>query len=176
MIIALRWMYQDKEKYFPVESKDNKIYKDGMSNKDAEYFDTLTVPNPKLEDILGHDGLPLNEGILGNKENLVSFSIKPGQEVSGIVKATGVLSGGYFFEGNLPVAILTENKQLTSYGPGHGQATTDWMTAGPVSFGIDFNFSPMPKGKYYIRLMQDDPSGGANGFVPGFILIPIVVI
>lgn len=111
----------------------------------------------------------------GNKEDLVSFSIKPGQEVSGAMKATGILSGGYFFEGNLPVAILDANKNITKYGPGHGQATTDWMTAGPVSFEIDFDFSKMPKGKAYIKMTQDDPSGGENGFVPGFVIVPIVI-
>lgn len=111
----------------------------------------------------------------GNKEDLVSFSIKPGQEVSGIVKATGVLSGGYFFEGNLPVSILDENKKLTSYGPGHGQAITDSWTAGPVSFNIDFDFTKIPKGKYYIKLTQDDPSGGESGIPVSSILIPITV-
>lgn len=113
--------------------------------------------------------------IEGNKNDLVSFSIKPGQEVSGKVHASGLLSGGYFFEGNLPVAILDSNKNATNYGPGHGTASTDWMTSGPVSFYIDFDFSNTPSGSYYIRLTQDDPSDHANGFVPASILIPIVV-
>ncbi len=177
MIVALRWMYQDREKYFPIESKDKKIYRDDMSSKDAEYFDTLTVPNPKLEDILGYDGLPLSQGISGNKEDLVSFSIKPGQEVSGIIKATGILSGGYFFEGNLPISILDQNKNVTSYGPGHGQATTDWMTTGPVSFSVGFDFSNIPKGLHYIQITKDDPSEHPlRGRTPAKqIFIPIIV-
>ena len=113
--------------------------------------------------------------IEGNKEDLVSFSIKPGQEVSGKMKVTGVLQGGYFFEGNLPVSILDADKVITKYGPGHGQATTDWMTSGPVSFEVNFDFSVIPKGKAYIKLTQDDPSGGANGFIPAYIIIPIVI-
>lgn len=113
--------------------------------------------------------------IEGNKEDLVSFSIKPGQEVSGVMKATGVLSGGYFFEGNLPVAILDANKNLTTYGPGHGQATTDWMTSGPVSFEVNFDFSKMPKGNAYIKLTQDDPSGGESGRPIRSVLIPILI-
>jgi hypothetical protein len=168
MIVALRWMYQDRQKYI-------KIFNDDMTSKEAKYWDNLTVKNPKSNEILGYDGKSLSYSIEGKKDNLISFSIKPGQEVSGVVKATGILSGGYFFEGNLPVSILDESKKLTSYGPGHGQATTDWMTSGPVSFSIDFDFSPIPKGNYYIRLMQDDPSGGENGFVPSFVLIPIIV-
>lgn len=132
----------------------------------------------KLNEILGYDGKPLSQSVVeGNKENLVFFSIKPGQEISGVVKATGILSGGYFFEGNLPVSILNENKQLTSYGPGHGQATSDWMTAGPVNFEVDFDFTKVPKGKYYIKLMQDDPrdiSERGDSKIKQ-ILIPIII-
>ncbi len=113
----------------------------------------------------------------GNKDDLVSFSIKPGQEVSGVMKVTGVLSGGYFFEGNLPISILDENKNLTSYGQSSGMATTDWMTAGPVSFSIDFDFNKIPKGNYYIQLMQDDPRDDSErgGYQVKKVLIPIVV-
>lgn len=113
--------------------------------------------------------------VLGSPEDLVSFSISAGQKVSGRVHATGVIQGGYFFEGNLPIAILDLNKKPTSYGPGHGQSTTDWMTGGPVSFEADFDFSAVPNGSYYIRLMQDDPSGGEGGRPIRFVLIPIVV-
>ena len=111
--------------------------------------------------------------IEGNKEDLVSFSIKPGQEVSGIMKATGVLSGGYFFEANVPVTILDEQKKiiLQTYGMG----TTDWMTAGPVSFYTDLDFTNLPKGKAYIEIKQDDPSGGESGMKIRSILIPIVI-
>ncbi len=113
--------------------------------------------------------------VLGHTEDLLALSIMPGSKVSGIVNLRGVLKGGYFFEGNVPIAILNANKEKTPYGPGHGTALTDWMTQGEVSFLANFDFSLMPKGPYYIRIMQDDPSDGANGKVPKEILIPIVV-
>ncbi len=115
--------------------------------------------------------------IEGNKEDLVSFSIKPGQEVTGKVKVTGVMKGGYFFEGNILVSILDANKKVTSYGPGYANATTDWMTTGNVSFSVDFDFSKIPAGNYYIRLIQDDPRDESEraGYIVKYVLIPIVV-
>jgi hypothetical protein len=107
--------------------------------------------------------------------DLISFSIGSNTIVSGKMHSTGIIQGGYFFEGNLPVNILDVNKNPTSYGPGHGTATTDWMTAGPVSFSIDFDFSAVPNGSYYIRIMQDDPSGGESGKPIKSVLIPIIV-
>ena len=111
----------------------------------------------------------------GNKEDLVSFSIKPNQEVSGLFKATGTITGGYFFEGSMPIKILDKNKDLTVFGPGYASSTTDWMTAGPVSFSADFDFTKISKGKYYIKIIQDDPSGGESGKPIHSVLIPITV-
>ncbi len=113
--------------------------------------------------------------IEGNKEDLISFSLKPGQEVSGKTTIDGIIKGGYFFEANILVSILDEDKKSTSYGPGHANATTDWMTAGPVSFAFDVDFSLIPKGEYFIKIMQDDPSGGESGRPIKFVIIPIVV-
>ena len=111
--------------------------------------------------------------IEGNKEDLVSFSIKPGEEVTGKADATGALKGGYFFEGNVPISILDSSKNvLKTFG---GQATTDWMTAEVVYFSVLIDFTNIPLGKAYIRIMQDDPSGGESGRPIKFILIPIVI-
>lgn len=125
------------------------------------------------------DGMQTGELPLvgGNEDDLVSFSIKHGQEVSGIIKATGVLKGGYFFEGNVLVAILDANQNPTNYGPGHGTATTDWMTAGPVSFEADFDFTKIPKGKAFIKITPDDPRDVSEkgGAIMKQILIPIVI-
>lgn len=113
----------------------------------------------------------------GNEDDLVSFSIKHGQEVSGVVKATGVLKGGYFFEGNIPITILDANQNPTNYGPGHATATTDWMTTGPVSFEVFFDFTKIPKGKAFIKITPDDPRDVSEkgDAMMKQILIPIVV-
>jgi hypothetical protein len=128
MVIALRWMYQDREKYLGIPS-------DNMTSKDAEYWDDLTIKNPKLNEILGYDGKPLSKfEIEGNKGDLVSFSIKPGQEVSGLTKFTGVLKGGYFFEGNFGLSVVDANKKdINIKYDVTKKATSDWMTSGPVS-------------------------------------------
>lgn len=153
MVFALRFMYQDKEKYLSGLSKEAQDWAEVENRADKNNTNQIE----------------------GDKESLISFSIKPGQEVSGVMRATGVLRGGYFFEGNLPVSILDANKNPTSYGPGHGQATTDWMTNENVSFYIDFDFNTMPKGKAYIKLTQDDPSGGESGRPIQSVIIPIVI-
>ncbi len=54
MIIALRWMYQDKTKYFPVPQ-------DSLNEKDLEFFDNISVPTPNLNEMMGADG-----SLLGN--------------------------------------------------------------------------------------------------------------
>jgi hypothetical protein len=145
MAVALKWMYQYQTLYFSYGKLD---------------------ANPS--------GL-LNSKLEGDVKDLIYFSIFPGQEVSGKVSTTGILQGGYFFEGNLPVAILDANKNVTKYGPGYGQATGEWMTKGPVGFAIDFDFSTIPKGKAYIKITQDDPSGEESGRLIRSVLIPVVI-
>ena len=146
MIIALRWMFANKSTYLP-----------GMTQSNTSYLQNgKTVPQ-----------------IEGNKDDLILFSIEPGQEVSGKVHATGELGNSYFFEANVPIAILDGQKNLILQS--HGQGTTDWMTNGPVSFYTDLDFSNLPKGKAYIKITQDDPSGGESGLKIHSILIPIVI-
>jgi hypothetical protein len=107
----------------------------------------------------------------GNPDDLISFSIKHGQEVSGKVKVTGEIKGGWFFEGNILLNILDGNKK--NIKSGHGTATTDWMTSGPVSFGAEIDVSTLPKGKAYIEIHNDNASGLPEN--DKSILIPIVI-
>jgi len=151
--------------YQTTKSKDN-IYWYKRGAVGYEY-----IGNPEILKTFKFVGWPQVEG---NKEDLVSFSIKPGQEVSGKMTATGSV-GGYYFEGSFPITILDANKNTTAYGPGFATATSDWMTNKPVPFTANFDFSVMPKGNYYIKLMQDDPSGGESGLPVRFVIIPIVV-
>lgn len=148
--------------------------KTGKNYSNSEYE---IISNQNKITKLIFDSLVLSTEVEGNTNDLVSFSIQPGQEVSGKMKVTGIIKGGYFFEGNLPISIIDSSKQLTGYGPGHAVATTDWMTAGPVSFATDFDFTGMPKGSYYIKLTQDDPRDESEkaGYKVKEILIPITV-
>ena len=148
MIIALRWMHENREVYFPQQTN---------------------IITSNTQDIKSYQ-------IEGNKDDLISFSITPGQEVFGKVHAAGSIKGGYFFEGNMPVYVFDEEKKI-AYPPnqGYATATTDWMTSNPVLFTADFDFTTIPKGKAYIGLMQADPSGGANDVSPKSVFIPIVI-
>lgn len=116
---------------------------------------------------------PTQSQVLGNKDDLVSFSIVPGAEVSGQMHVTGSVKGGYFFENNIVITILDGNKQKTNYGPGHANGTSDWMTAEPVSFGFDIDWSTAQKGPAYIEIHNDNASGLPEN--DKSILIPIVI-
>lgn len=110
--------------------------------------------------------------ILGNKEDLISFSVKPGQVVFGKMKATGTISGGYFIEANVLINILDANKNILKRG--YGTATTDWMTADPVTFTVTIDFTGLNNGPAYIEIKNDDPSDGEGGPAKK-ILIPVII-
>jgi hypothetical protein len=108
--------------------------------------------------------------ILGNKEDLVSLSVKEGESVSGILDITGAVKNAYFFEGNIIVGLLDANQNILKSG--NGIATTDWMTTNPVSFTSKIDTTGL-SGEGYILIQNDDPSGGEGGPAKK-ILIPVV--
>lgn len=112
-----------------------------------------------------------NPSVLGRKDDLIAFSIAPGATVSGKFTATGTVKGGYFFEANIVVNILDVNKKVISSG--HGTATEDWMTAGPVPFTADLDLTGLPKAPGYIAIENDNPSGLEENRKQ--ILIPIII-
>ena len=95
--------------------------------------------------------------ILGNKNDLVSFSVLPNSKVQGVVSYRGIIKGGYFFEANIRVAVADKDGKVIKQS--NAMATTDWMTAGPVSFEGNIDFSGLPKGEAYIKIENDNPSG-----------------
>ncbi len=110
--------------------------------------------------------------VLGNKEDIVSFSIAPGQKVGGILPFQGVLQGGYFFEANILVNILNGDRNLLKAG--NAEATADWMTAGPVSFAGSLDFRELPPGPAYIEIHNDNASGLPEN--DKSILIPVTIM
>lgn len=106
-----------------------------------------------------------------NVSDLVSFSIVAGQEVSGVMNATGEIQGGYFFEANILSSILDVNKKIIRAG--HGTATTDWMTSDPVSFSTTLDFTGLPKGPAFVSIHNDNPSDMRENDKE--ILIPVVI-
>lgn len=109
--------------------------------------------------------------ILGNKEDLVSFSVKPDDKVSGLLNLSGVVKGGYFFEANIEVHLLDSNQNILRSG--YGMATADWMTVEAIPFTSTIDSLGI-NGPGYIMLRQDDPSGGESGRPVKKILIPVI--
>ena len=102
------------------------------------------------------DGINTNTG----HPDLLAFSIVPGARVHGILSYRGVLKGGYFFEGNVKVFILDANKNVLKSS--NAISKTDWMTAGPVQFEGNIDFTGLTPTAGYFRIANDNPSGDAE--------------
>jgi cell division protein YceG involved in septum cleavage len=113
----------------------------------------------------------IDKEILGNKQDLVFFSINPGQKVSGILEITGSVRNAYFFEANILINVLDANKNVLKNG--YANATTDWMTVEPVSFEGSIDFSGLASGPAYIEIHNDNASGLPEN--DKSILIPVII-
>ncbi len=153
MIIALRFMYKNQETYLPFPP-ETKSWNDAENKAADEYKEKVL------------------DRISGNKDDLISFSISPDSKVKGIISYSGVVKGGYFFEGNILVNVLDGNKKVILKG--HGTATGDWMTDKTVDFEGNIDFTNLKKGQAYIEIQNDDPSDGEGGPAKK-IFIPIII-
>jgi hypothetical protein len=111
------------------------------------------------------------EGVLGRKEDLESFSIKPYDKVQGKISYSGSVKGGYFFEANILINILDENKNIVLRS--YTTAKSDWMTAEPVAFDGTLDLSGLDAGSYYLEIHNDNASGLPEN--DKSILIPIII-
>ncbi len=152
MVAALHFMLKDKATYLPYLSQEKQDKTD--TNKPDQ-------PEPVMD----------RTKILGNKDDLVSFSIWPDSKVHGLVSYRGVIKGAYFFEANILVGVTDLNKKIIVQD--HATATDDWMTAGPVSFEGSIDFSKVPKGGAYLEIHNDNASDLPEN--DKAIYIPIVV-
>ncbi len=84
---------------------------------------------------------------------------------------SGIVKNAYFFEGNILLNVLDQNKNVLKTG--HGSAITDWMTSGPVSFQGIIDTLGLPTGAAYIEIRNDNPSGMPENNKS--ILIPVVI-
>ena len=139
-----------------------------LQNKEVYLNVFHSSPTPNVGEQIP---MPNKEGISGNKDDLISFSIAPYTKVHGILSYRGVIKGGYFFEGNILVGVADMNKKIILQS--NAVAKTEWMTAGPVSFEGNLDFSKLPKGSAYIQIHNDNASGLSKN--DKFILIPVVI-
>ena len=149
MIVAIKIMLRNEKEYF------------GVFQKEAPVINTTQEEIP----------IKIKNEILGNKDDLISFSIWPNTKVHGVVSYRGVIKGGYFFEGNILINILDLNKKVLKNS--NAMAKTDWMTTGPVSFEGNIDFTGLPKGKAYFEIKNDNPSDIRE--YDKSILIPIFI-
>jgi hypothetical protein len=109
--------------------------------------------------------------ILGRKDDLVSFSVLPNSKVGGVLSYQGAIKGAYFFEANIVINILDAKGNLLKQS--NTMATTDWMTAEPVSFAGSIDLTGLAKGPAYFEIHNDNASGLPEH--DKSILIPIVI-
>ena len=143
MVMALLIMFKDKGTYFPFLVREQSGQKKEMDRTK----------------------------LLGNVDDLVSFSTWPGEKVHGLVSYHGVIKGAYFFEANIVINILDANKKLLKGS--NAMATGEWMTSGPVSFEGKIDFTALPKGPAYFEIHNDNPSDMREN--DKSVLIPIVI-
>ena len=129
-----------------------------------KYFPEFTQNKDKVESTATY-------GVLGNKDDLVFLTILPNTKVHGILSYRGVVKGGYFFEGNILINILDSNKKVLKRS--NAVAKSDWMTAGPVNFEGNIDFTGLAKGPAYFEIHNDNASGLPEN--DKSILIPIVI-
>lgn len=165
MVIAISIMFKNKETYLPGFGK-NQI------NDDWKQYPLDTTPGYPcdLDGSLCFSDLEIQQ-IIGNKEDIIGFSIKPNVKVHGILSYRGSIKGGYFFEGNILINILDANKKVLKKS--NAVAKTEWMTAGPVQFEGNIDFTGLPKGMAYFEIHNDNASGLPEN--DKSILIPIVI-
>ncbi len=132
MIFAIRIMLQNKETYLP-----------GLGQT-------------QIKDNAGGPDYTPNLEITGNKDDLVSLSVKPGDTIKGKITVTGSVKGAYFFEANAGMQLLDANKVVLKSG--NITATSDWMTSDPVSFTGTIDATGIPSGSGYLRIKNDNPS------------------
>lgn len=149
MVFAIRIMLQNKETYLPM-----------LQEEKSHNFGAL-----------GPENVGQMPDVLGNKGDLERFTIFPNSKVHGIISYGGTIKGGYFFEANILVNILDSNKNILKNG--HANATTDWMTAGPVDFEGNIDFTGLRKGPAYLEIHNDNPSDIRSN--DKSILIPIII-
>lgn len=152
----------------------NKIEQVKTNNIWQDYPLTYTVGYHSCGDLIGGiDCLPEStlKKVLGNKDDLIAFSILPSSKVHGILSYQGMIEGGYFFEGNILINILSTDKKVLKRS--NGIAKSEWMTTGPVKFEGNIDFSGLTKGPAYLEIHNDNASGLPKN--DKSILIPIII-
>ena len=142
-----------------------------MLRNEKIYFNVFQNQVPVVDITQEKIPVEVRNNILGNKDDLISFSIWPNTKVHGVLSYRGVIKGGYFFEANILINILDSNKKIIKQS--NAVAKSDWMTSDPVDFEGNIDFSGLLKGPAYFEIHNDNASGLPQN--DKSILIPIVI-
>ena len=121
-------------------------------------------------DIIPAETYPTNL-LMGHSSDLENFSILPNTKVSEKKIIQGVVKSNYFFEGNIGVNILGNDKKLLRSG--HATAVGEWASPDPVKFQGELDFSGLVKGPAFIEIHNDNPTGLPEN--DKSILVPVVI-
>ena len=133
----------------------------------------VVLVEENLGQIENNPELILDNQILGQKEDLISFSTLPGAKIpQGVLSVKGIIKGAWFFEANILINILDTDQNMLKTG--NANAISDWMTVEPVAFEGSIDLTGLPTGPAYLEIRNDNPAGPDEG-VNKNILIPIVI-
>ncbi len=79
MIIALRWMHQNKELYqsASLNKTQNTGFYDSLSSEDSKVFEDASIPNPSPSEMLGSDGKSLEIKWVSSPSNFGAIVLYP---------------------------------------------------------------------------------------------------
>lgn len=128
------------------DNQDNETDGDDTETGDVETDGDFTLPEvSELGVAVRSDGLSLE---LDEPEDLSNVTCP--------IVISGNITGGWFFEGSLPVSI--ENSDGSIMSDGTVTAREDALTSDPVAFGATID-CPDTSGDYELVLHKSNPSG-----------------
>lgn len=91
---------------------------------------------------------------------VVFQNLRASQRVESPLEVRGTALGSWFFEANIGLRILdADGKEVAR---GHAEATSDWMTKGPVPFEGTVTFTKPTTATGFIEIQKDNPSDNAE--------------
>ncbi len=102
-------------------------------------------------------------------EPVVFQNLRASQRVESPLEVRGTALGSWFFEANIGLRVLDANGKEVAKG--HAEATSDWMSTGPVPFKGTISFTKPTTATGFIEVQKDNPSG--NPDLDGSARLPV---
>jgi len=102
----------------------------------------------------------------------VIYNLKVGSEISSGYEISGEVIGGWYFEGEFPVRVLSMNGDLLDTSIAYSQG--DWMTSDKVVFKVVIDHEVDSDTDVVIRFDKSNPSGLTE--YEDFVSIPVTIL